>query len=847
MLTALQYSYGEILRLTISCEMSRTFCLELPSGFCSASAEKSSPCYIPLCLQTSLETHQIFRGLSTEPSSASTMPYSPCYRKSCSSTWPEADRHSTRSQFRDLPPATSFSNSLLGGGRKPAADGVWVDCFSPTQSKPGAFYAPGKKGEQKRWRQFLIRGDPKRGKRSFRRAQRRADLQGQTTYKGQVIHGRGKLGNCGTQARTGDDKPDNAFVERRPVLSWNAGGLSAETKVEFEHYLQNCTDADICFVQETHWGSSGTWRQHGWVYFHSASERPRQAGVLVCIRSSVLEESQAAWREIVPGRLIWVRANIRGQQWDLLNLYQVAQAGRDGETKDYRLKERRSIWNKLQKTLQGLPFRSLVVLGGDFNLSLEVFSPVTGCGVVSGSMDRDAREERAKVLDLLNEAQLTLLNTWGKPLPTYQHPTGNTQIDFIAVRRRSADRISRLSKPVELGLASWRGCGHVPLYASIRAVWQPWKHKHPKPRERSDVVPAGEEQITQLRRQVKTLCTGPSAKLRKPELRSLDEQVERHWETRRQLRHSRSWKGTLRHAFELFRAVCKAQQAHRELKRQCRYRKREQLLSLLDSAEEAFRQGDSKAFFGFVRLASPKQFLPQIKLRGAEGQLLSQEQEGQLLLAQFARFSLVTSSAPALVRVSEEVFSAQNWERALREVKVRKAVPRGEAQIAARKTNITGHAQKLSELSIRFLCSEKPWIPTLWCRIQIAWLPKPKNTPCHPEHLRTVGLMSGDSKAFMVLLKNAAHAVVQRSMQSFPQFAYRSGASTLDAILRVTGHCHHVRGVLEGVSSPKAARLMGSELPELRGGLMVAIDLTKAFDNVTYSCAKLGWARHWLD
>ena len=94
--------------------------------------------------------------------------------------------------------------------------------------------------------------------------------------------------------------------------------------------------------------------------------------------------------------------------------------------------------------------------------------------------------------------------------------------------------------------------------------------------------------------------------------------------------------------------------------------------------------------------------------------------------------------------------------------------------------------------------------------------------------------MSGDSKAFMVLLKNAAHEVVQQSTRSFPQFAYRSGASTLDAILRVTGHCHRVRGVLEGISSSNTARLMGSELPELRGGLMVAIDLTKAFDNVTY-------------
>ena len=245
---------------------------------------------------------------------------------------------------------------------------------------------------------------------------------------------------------------------------------------------------------------------------------------------------------------------------------------------------------------------------------------------------------------------------------------------------------------------------------------------------------------------------------------------------------------------------------------------------------------------------APKQYLPQIKLRGEEGQLLTQDQEGSLLLEHVKRiFSGRCDGVPELMRMPEDLFCAHNWERALREIKPRKAVPRGEAQISAWQQHTSENARRLSELSIRFLCSDAPWIPTLWCKIQIAWLPKPKKTPCCPEHLRTVGLMSGDSKSFMTLLKNAAHGVVQRSLQSFPQFAYRSGASTLDAILRVTEHCHHVRSVLESINSSKTARLMGAELPSLRGGLMVAIDLTKAFDNVTYQEMYLGLCESGLD
>ena len=62
-------------------------------------------------------------------------------------------------------------------------DGVRLGCLSPGQLEPHW----GKKGELKRWKQFLIRGDPKRGKRSFQRAQRRADKRGQTVYKGKIM------------------------------------------------------------------------------------------------------------------------------------------------------------------------------------------------------------------------------------------------------------------------------------------------------------------------------------------------------------------------------------------------------------------------------------------------------------------------------------------------------------------------------------------------------------------------------------------------------------------------------------------------------------------------------------
>ena len=53
---------------------------------------------------------------------------------------------------------------------------------------------------------------------------------------------------------------------------------------------------------------------------------------------------------------------------------------------------------------------------------------------------------------------------------------------------------------------------------------------------------------------------------------------------------------SLRAAFSLFRAVCNVQRAHRELKRHCRTRKREQLLLCLSEAEKALPAGRLQGF-----------------------------------------------------------------------------------------------------------------------------------------------------------------------------------------------------------------------------------------------------------
>ena len=180
---------------------------------------------------------------------------------------------------------------------------------------------------------------------------------------------------------------------------------------------------------------------------------------MTAIRRELLTKAGAACQEIVPGRLLWVRAEILGQQWDLLNVSQVANAGMDGETKAYRVAERSSIWNKIRRVIRGLPTRSMVALAGDFNLSLDTQLPVTGNGALPGNLG-NLRE----VMELLREARMTVVNTWRKAEPTYLRPTGNTQIDYVAIRQHVADGFcNATSRPAGtlhrgevVGMCLWR-------------------------------------------------------------------------------------------------------------------------------------------------------------------------------------------------------------------------------------------------------------------------------------------------------------------------------------------------------------------------------------------------------
>ena len=559
------------------------------------------------------------------------------------------------------------------------------------------------------------------------------------------------------------------------------------------------------------------------------------------IRTALVDRHNFSWNEIEPGRLLHWKGTLGKQQFDILNLYQHALSQHNDEQRQQIMRRRQVVWTKLDSTLRALPFRSNVVVLGDFNATLQSFPRVAGMGIHTGGQHLDLKQERNELMSMLDRHRLAALNTWGRRHYTYKHPTGQSQIDYILIRQQLADYMAKGSKPTKAPIAGWRSSGHELVMASIKLNWQPWKHTTAKLDTRSMPQPTLEELNAMLRLPLETL----QATMKqhhdvvvpvpaKPSLRQVHQQVLAVWKnlSRDRLRYARTRMSRLFGAWQL--ALLK-QKAQRELRKIARDRKREQTLAILAKAEEAADQHNAREHYKFIRMIAPRKQHRRICLRDTQGQLQTAEQEGlQLKEYTEALFDGPAFHPPPLEPLPLEWFEPREWEESLDSLANHKAVPKEAASVQGWKQNKVAAARILYMISANTICSESPYIPSGWTHVQLAWLPKPNRSSSTPANLRTIGLMGADTKAWLQILKKHANPYVQTKLQDVPQYAYRSQASTADPLLRASQHCQGVRQLLQGCQDDLTARLAGSSQKLLVGGLMASLDLSKAFDMVAH-------------
>ena len=673
-------------------------------------------------------------------------------------------------------------------------------------------------------------------KRSLHRALRRAAASGETLYQGRPIRLWGVTPpQPAPAAKTvkGHDGP------RVQVVTWNCSGLSQELQLQIFTWLRQNPRIGIFMLQETHWGFSNDYVQDGWCICHSATTKGRNGGIMIGVRQDLTDASQIRWRAIEPGRLVHWRGPIGKQHVDLISIYQHALSYASTELKADLMQKRRSIWKKLDDCIAALPIRSSVYIAGDFNTSLTSCPPVTGFGIVQGPQQAELVQERSDLMQILQRHRLSVLNSWSKRTPTYHHPNGRSQIDFIVIRQQNADSTAKLSSVLRTPLAGWRSAGHNPVSASIRINWQPWKYTKKRPVSMHHVPKLDQ----QLQRSV-------------PDLQSLQLAVKREWDTAPDrvgtVAHARvdaqvlaQWRdrrvaflpssSPFHYVWNVWRRAAAQQSLRRSLKRLARQRKRDRILEVLDLAEQEHQAGHTRHYFQYIRMVAPKAYNRRIHLRSKTGNLMTPKEECETLAAYVQKlFSDTKYIAPPLLPLPDEWFTPEAWHWALSQTGSHKAVPKLAASFRGWKEHSLELSEALSRIARHHLCSSVPQIPTGWTGVQIAWLPKQGKSTCAPEHLRTIGLMGPDCKALMHILKAQATPWIQKELASFPQYAYRKGASTADPLLRATAHCSAVRKLLASQAEDLTSRVLGNSNVELVGGLMINLDLSRAFDLLGY-------------
>ena len=323
----------------------------------------------------------------------------------------------------------------------------------------------------------------------------------------------------------------------------------------------------------------------------------------------------------------------------------------------------------------------------------------------------------------------------------------------------------------------------------------------------------------------------------RPGFVGVDGEILQFWQVCKLLSQHRI--ASLRDVFVRMRLVLQLQRRKRELQAAVRARKRRQLLETLQLAETASKTGDSRTLYQCVRWLAPNNIKRTIRLRDEQGLLLHPKDECKLL-ADYAEdlFRARRSTDIPQVTLSPldpSLFSPALWVSAIRCLKVGKAVPTGQPSVQQWRDCAHQVAERLSQVAIDALCCSDPKVPTEWSTVQLAWLAKAGKTPSRPQNLRSIGLMSVDSKAFLIVLRSALAPYVEQAMHGHPQYAYRKGASTADALMRAAGHCSAVRMLLQRHRHDQTSRLLGEAVVPCVGGLMCGLDLQKAFDALPHS------------
>ena len=372
-------------------------------------------------------------------------------------------------------------------------------------------------------------------------------------------------------------------------------------------------------------------------------------------------DQEEQFNVVHPGRLLHVRINMQ-QSLDLINVCQYA-ANDHKSTPERRYR----LLLSLQKTLQSLPSRNVLIMAGDMNTTCTPTEKVCGRWVMPATELHN--KDSSDLMAILSTYSLSVLNSWIRPrhrqLATFTFGQLASQIDYVICRQSQATNCAKQAAvDTDFPVACWRdGAKHHPVVAHIAVQHPQWKPRPDQPPQmdttkliadlRSQAPPPALQQlraavrhhisteawtdIPQLERGMLSLAqdlyprrSTPSRT--EPEAHNdLSRCARRMWQL---FRDMRSHQFTAQGLFTAWQQWTQFSRAHREHKQRAKARSKAGKLELLEQAHTAATQGDMHGVWKVVKTLAPKTKRRQLQLY-KEGHIMSPTDEMKWIIQAF--------------------------------------------------------------------------------------------------------------------------------------------------------------------------------------------------------------------
>ena len=233
---------------------------------------------------------------------------------------------------------------------------------------------------------------------------------------------------------------------------------------------------------------------------------------------------------------------------------------------------------------------------------------------------------------------------------------------------------------------------------------------------------------------------------------------------------------------------------------------------------------------------APKQRREKVCIRSATGSRLSPAEQFDAIHRYFSKVfshpSMVgfsgTCVAPVLTH--GEILSAIN------DLKPRKAVPSNSLPVEVWQACPDIFADCVARSYEDGVATEPSRLPGEITDCSLVLLPKPGKTTKLPGDLRPLGVQDPTSKVVARIVRDQLATYVGDILDANPQYAYCKGKAIDEGISRVAQFCKTVRGRLQSGVHSVHVRRAGRQPSTCYGGIMVGVDLSRAFDTLDRPC-----------